>query len=101
MDTAINTASELVSRAPLHPLLSIVTPAFNEALNLPVFYERLRATLRTVEMDWEWIIVDDHSGDDTFDVIKVLTAQDRRVRGIRFARNFGSHMALTCGLHHA
>ena len=80
-------------------MISIVTPAFNERSNLPILHERLTAVLRHVE--WEWIIVDDHSRDDTFAVIERLVALDSRVRGIRLARNSGSHLAITCGLQHA
>src|SRR5258706_1887196 len=50
--------------------------------------------------EWEWIIVDDHSRDDTFAVIESLALRDARVRGFRLARNSGSHVAITCGLHH-
>jgi dolichol-phosphate mannosyltransferase len=53
------------------------------------------------QIDWEWIIVDDHSRDDTFAVIERLATVDARVRGIRLARNSGSHVAITCGLQHA
>ena len=45
--------------------------------------------------------MDDHSRDDTFTVVEQLAALDPRVRGIRLARNSGSHVAITCGLHHA
>lgn len=82
-------------------LVSIVTPAFNEVKNLPLLYERLSNTLNSLKIDWEWIIVDDHSSDDTFALITDLSNQDPKVRGIRFSRNFGSHTALTCGLHYA
>jgi dolichol-phosphate mannosyltransferase len=50
--------------------------------------------------EWEWVIVDDHSRDDTFAVIQRLVLVDSRVRGVRLARNRGSHIAITCGLHH-
>jgi dolichol-phosphate mannosyltransferase len=83
------------------PLLSIVTPAYNEADNLPLLYERFSQVLNVPELTWEWLIVDDHSKDETFAVITELTKQDSRIRGIRFARNFGSHLAFTCGLHYA
>ncbi len=81
--------------------LSVVTPAYNEARNLPVLYERLQRVLDAVEMDWEWVIVDDHSHDDTFAVVSAMAQRDPRVRGLRLARNSGSHKAITCGLHHA
>jgi polyisoprenyl-phosphate glycosyltransferase len=80
-------------------VISIVTPAFNEAANLPVLYDRLVATMREVGGDWEWIVVDDHSRDDTFAVIEALALRDARVRGFRLSRNSGSHVAITCGLH--
>src|SRR5262249_38363757 len=62
---------------------------------------RLAAVLATLPVDWEWVIVDDHSDDRTFAVIGELAARDPRVRGLRFARNFGSHAALACGLPQA
>jgi polyisoprenyl-phosphate glycosyltransferase len=82
-------------------MISIVTPAFNESRNLPLLYERICATMESLGLDWEWIVVDDHSSDDTFAVINRLAERDRRVRGVRFARNFGAHTAVTCGLHQA
>lgn len=81
-------------------MISVLTPAFNEAANLPALYRRLVATMATVGGDWEWVVVDDHSRDDTFGVLAALAADDPRVRGIRLARNSGSHVAITCGLHH-
>lgn len=80
--------------------LSIITPAFNEALNLEAMYARLSAAASGAGLDWEWVIVDDHSRDATFDVTRALAARDPRVRGLRLARNSGSHTAIACGLHH-
>jgi glycosyltransferase involved in cell wall biosynthesis len=82
------------------PVLSVVTPAYNEAENLVLLYNRLSTVLSSSNLDWEWIIVDDHSDDETFAMINHLANQDSRVRGVRLARNFGEHIALTCGLHH-
>ena len=81
-------------------MLSVFTPAFNEAENLPALYERLVQAMTALGMDWEWVIVDDHSRDETFATIEALARRDPRVRGIRLARNSGSHTAITCGLHH-
>ena len=82
-------------------MLSIVTPAFNEASNLEALYARLVRFFEQAGGDWEWIVVDDHSRDDTFGVVERLSLVDSRVRGFRLARNSGSHVAITCGLHHA
>ncbi|MGH9202188.1 MAG: glycosyltransferase family 2 protein [Vicinamibacterales bacterium] len=81
-------------------MLSILTPAFNESANLEMLYERIVQTMSTVGGEWEWLIVDDHSRDDTFAVVKRMALGDSRVRGIRLARNSGSHVAITAGLHH-
>jgi dolichol-phosphate mannosyltransferase len=80
-------------------LLSILTPAFNEATNLEALYARVATTTAQLGVEWEWLVVDDHSRDDTFAVIQRLAARDPRVRGVRLARNSGSHVAITCGLH--
>lgn len=83
------------------PLLSVVTPAYNEARNLPVLHERLVQVIGGLDVDWEWIVVDDHSADDTFAVAAGIAQRDSRVQAVRLARNSGSHTAITCGLHQA
>jgi dolichol-phosphate mannosyltransferase len=82
-------------------MLSVVTPAFNEAGNLEALQARVAGVMARLGCDWEWIVVDDHSYDRTFELVERLAAGDTRVRGIRLARNSGSHVAITCGLHHA
>ena len=80
-------------------MISIVTPAFNEAQNLKDLYARIADTMTKLAVKWEWIVVDDHSRDETFAVIQRLSASDPRVRGVRLARNSGSHVAIACGLN--
>ena len=82
-------------------MLSIITPAFNEGPNLEAMHARLTAVLAgAIGEDWEWVIVDDHSADGTFEAVKQLAQADGRIRGLRLSRNAGSHVAITCGLHH-
>ena len=81
-------------------MLSILTPAFNESTNLVMLHERIVSTMTHVGGEWEWLIVDDHSRDETFAVVERLAREDSRVRGIRLSRNSGSHVAISCGLHH-
>jgi dolichol-phosphate mannosyltransferase len=83
------------------PLITIVTPAFNEAENLPLLYHQLVEAFEHADFGWEWIIVDDHSADQTYAIASDLAEKDARVSATRFSRNFGSHMALRCGLENA
>ena len=79
--------------------VTIVIPAYNEALNLPTLHERLRvvaAGLRAYE--FEFLFVDDGSTDRTTEVLSHLRGRDSRVRALRFSRNFGSHAACLAGL---
>jgi dolichol-phosphate mannosyltransferase len=82
-------------------MISVITPAFNEAMNLDAVHARLRDTMDRLGVAWEWLIVDDHSRDDTFAVVERLARLDGRIRGVRLARNCGSHIAIACGLDHA
>jgi dolichol-phosphate mannosyltransferase len=94
-------APQSAQRGGGRPFVSVITPAYNETENLKLLHERLASVLGPLDVEWEWIVVDDHSRDTTFDVIRELAAADPRVRGLRLARNSGSHAAITCGLHHA
>jgi dolichol-phosphate mannosyltransferase len=81
------------------PLLSFVLPAFGEAENLQALIPRLLA--QRVAGGVEVVVVDDHSPDLTFEVVREWSRRDARVRGLRLARNSGSHMAILCGLQAA
>ncbi len=96
-DTPESTQAETAARR--NPYVSVITPAYNEEKNLRLLYERLREVLENEEIEWEWIVVDDHSTDDTFGVISKLSKEDTRIKVLRFSRNFGAHTALMCGLH--
>jgi dolichol-phosphate mannosyltransferase len=94
--------SAIVGGADPNPLrVSVVTPAFNEAANLPTLYSRLKSVFDAIEVDWEWLIVDDNSRDNTSQVVEGMAAEDARVKSIRLSRNFGSHMAICCGLDYS
>jgi glycosyltransferase involved in cell wall biosynthesis len=80
------------------PLLSVVTPVFNESENLKALHDQLRSTLLDNNINWEWILVDDHSPDNSFEIIQTLASKHQNIRGVRLAQNAGSHMALACGI---
>jgi dolichol-phosphate mannosyltransferase len=78
--------------------LTVAIPAFNEESNVLPMYERLCAALEPAVESFEVLFVDDGSGDATWDRVCELAARDPRVRGLRFARNFGHQAALTAGV---
>lgn len=80
--------------------VSVVLPAYREAENLGGLIPRVLTHLPEGATS-EVIVVDDHSDDGTIEVVRSWAAQDQRVRGIRLARNAGSHMAILCGLSSA
>jgi glycosyltransferase involved in cell wall biosynthesis len=81
------------------PELSIAIPVYNEAASLPALRESIERVLGSLDIDYEVILVDDGSHDDTWAKIGTWHAADSRVRGIRFARNFGKEAALSAGLY--
>lgn len=78
--------------------VSVVTPAFDEVANLAAMHDELVAALAGLGESWEWVVVDDHSHDGTYEALAELAGRDPRVRGVRLARNAGAHAALLCGL---
>jgi glycosyltransferase involved in cell wall biosynthesis len=78
--------------------LAIVVPAYNEALVLEAFHQRLSAVLDALDLDASVFYVDDGSTDATWDMVGTLRTGDPRVAGIRLSRNFGKEAALTAGL---
>lgn len=81
--------------------LSIIIPVYYNELNLKPLYDDLKAkVLNVIDYDYEIVMVDDGSGDRSFEVMKQLRTVDERVRIYRLSRNFGSHAAILCGLEH-
>jgi glycosyltransferase involved in cell wall biosynthesis len=82
-------------------LLSVVVPAHNEAHGIAHAIDVILSAVASCGMQAELIVVDDGSQDGTFDRVKELAARDRRIKGLRFTRNFGKEAALLAGLRAA
>ncbi|NCC93889.1 MAG: glycosyltransferase [Opitutae bacterium] len=81
--------------------ISIIAPFLNEEDNLPLLYDRIAAVMKNRPEAWELILVDDGSTDGSTDWVRRKSAEDRRVRLIQLARDFGHQIAITAGLDHA
>ncbi len=92
----------------LNPFFSIVIPIYNEEENIPELYRRLSAVLEKLcidegrsPTDYEIIMVDDGSSDNSWSLIRELHDRSPEVRGISFSRNFGQHIAVSAGIDRA
>lgn len=85
----------------LPPDVSVVVPVFNEQENLPELYRRLSATLGSLGLHYELVLVDDGSRDRSLELMKQLAALDEGVLVVELARNFGHQVAISAGLDHA
>lgn len=83
------------------PTFSIVVPVYNEEGCLEELYRRVTVVMDSTGEPWELVFVDDGSRDRSTEIIKHLAEQDRRVRPIIFARNFGHQIAVTAGLDYS
>lgn len=70
--------------------LTVIAPCYNEASNVRELYTRVRDVIAGAgSYSYEHIFIDNHSNDGTWDELKALAAEDKNVKIIRNARNFG------------
>jgi glycosyltransferase involved in cell wall biosynthesis len=80
---------------------SIVVPIFNEQENIPELYRAITGSLDLYPPDYEIIMVDDGSSDNSFTILQQLAQKDCRIKVIRFRRNFGQTAAMAAGFNAA
>jgi polyisoprenyl-phosphate glycosyltransferase len=72
------------------PLLTVLTPCYNEEENVRAVYEQVKAAMAAApEWDYDHLFIDNASTDRTVAVLRELAGQDRRVKVIVNTRNFG------------
>ena len=81
--------------------LSVVLPAYNEEQMLAKTCRTLKKILDLAEINYELVIVDDGSTDQTWKIIEETAEKDRNVTGVHFSRNFGKEAAIVAGLAQA
>jgi dolichol-phosphate mannosyltransferase len=79
--------------------LSVVIPVLNEETLIQELINRVTLNCEEITNDYEVIIVDDGSTDNTWLKISDISNLNKKITGLRFSRNFGHHYALTAGLH--
>jgi putative glycosyltransferase len=81
--------------------LSAVSTLYNSSAYIPDFCTRISTELQKLTSDYEIVLVDDGSPDDSLRVALAQVAKDPRIRVVELSRNFGHHKAMMTGLEHA
>lgn len=79
--------------------ISIIIPVYFNQDNLRPLYQDIQEKLYShTEYEWELVMVNDGSKDESYQVMRELASEDSRIKIISLSRNFGSHAAILCGL---
>lgn len=81
--------------------LSVVSPIYFAQNSVDLLVENILAECKQLNLEFEIILVDDGSTDNSWQKIEQLSKLIPNVKGIKLSRNFGQHYAISCGLEHA
>ena len=90
----------MTHRANKNPHITVIVPAFNEALAIAATVKNIAQHLDDLSSNWDIVVIDDGSRDQTADVVRGLPNKLNTTL-VRFSRNFGKEYAITAGLEHA
>jgi len=91
----------VMTESSCNPLISIVSPVYNAEQIVDLLVQRISEEVSKITPDYEIILVEDGSPDNSWAAIERNCKKDSRVKGIKLSRNFGQHYAITAGLDHA
>ena len=81
---------KVISNKKIKPLLSIVSPTFNEVENIEELYSRIKEAISKLDdYEFEIIIIDNDSKDGTQDILRSIASKDKNFKVILNNRNFG------------
>lgn len=83
------------------PILSIVSPMYNEAEGIAEFVRQVHAAIDPLGIEWELLLVNDGSRDASLARARELASSDPILRVVSFSRNFGHEAASTAGMRYA
>ena len=83
------------------PEITVLIPAYDEGEGLERALSTIAGILETISKDWEIIVIDDGSRDNTYERVCRHAQTESRVKGVSFSRNFGKEAALLAGLKYS
>ena len=81
--------------------ISVVSPVYRAEKIVTELVRQLHENLAKITDDYEVVLINDASPDNSWTVITAECEKDKRVKGINLSRNFGQHYAITAGLNYA
>ena len=78
--------------------LSIVSPVYFGETLIVELVKRIKENIKTITDNYEIILIEDGSPDNSWDIIQSICKKDNKIKGIKLSRNFGQHYAITAGL---
>ena len=85
----------------MQPLISIVSPVYRAEKIVDKLVERISEEVSKITENFEIVLVEDGSPDNSWEAIERNCQKDERVKGIKLSRNFGQHYAITAGLEYS
>ena len=86
---------------PLVKKVSVVIPVYNEQDSLPELIRRTDAACATLNRDYEILLVDDGSSDDSARMlVEAAEAPESHIVAVLLNRNYGQHSAIMAGFSH-
>ena len=81
--------------------ISIIIPVYQSSLSLKGLFDDIQNLLQNNFKNYELILVNDNSSDNSWDIIKSLCEKNSWIKGINLRKNVGQHNATFVGLKHA
>lgn len=83
------------------PYISVVSPVYKGEKMVHELVSRIVNNISPITNNFEIVLVNDASPDNSWEIILKECKEDKRVKGINLSRNFGQHRAITAGLNYA
>ena len=81
-----------------YPKISFVSPVFKADKILPKLIFEIEKVMLKIGEDYEIILIDDRSLDNSWEVMRGLSSNHKKIKSIRLSKNFGQHPAIIAGL---
>ncbi|MDB3905284.1 glycosyltransferase family 2 protein [Crocinitomicaceae bacterium] len=78
--------------------ISVISPVYNAVNDLDELVLRIENSISSLTNDYEIILINDASPDNSWQCIKEICSRNKKVFGVNLSRNFGQHYAITAGL---